>query len=39
MTPPEEMERIMCDLIGAQSAQQEPNRGLLNLVARMRTGR
>jgi hypothetical protein len=29
MTPPEEMERMMCDLIGAQPAQQEPNRGLL----------
>ena len=29
VTPSEEMDRIMCDLIGAQPVQQEPNRGLL----------
>ena len=34
MTPPEEMERMMCDLIGAQPAQQEPNRGLLGTWSR-----
>ena len=34
VTPPEEMERIMCDLIGAQPAQQEPNRGLLGTWSR-----
>jgi hypothetical protein len=34
VTPPEEMERMMCDLIGAQPAQQEPNRGLLGTWSR-----
>jgi hypothetical protein len=34
VTPPEEMEHLMCDLIGAQPAQQEANRGLLGTWSR-----
>ena len=34
VTPPEEMERLMCDLIGAQPAQQKPKRGLLGTWSR-----